>query len=278
VDIEQVDDLNDLGVLMGLARIGGRQVVTDYVPQPWPHATRNMPEPAPAADRLAPARAPRGATTIDPTTLAEHPWLAQWQAQGAQPKRSRPSTEQAEQETPMADAGEATEGLEDTLAEAVLLRAFEGLRHAREELDQEAARDVTPDFKLSVLGGQWTFQRTGREYDYYLAACAHKASESFATNYYLGRSSRYAVATYGDMVASAMARGWCHRMQHYYNIFAAQDDAQFLFTEADDASYTEPAEVTELATSATGRLAQRVAELRSIKPRAPSVAASSGTA
>lgn len=73
---------------------------------------------------------------------------------------------------------------------------------------------------------------------------------------------------YGESAALVLARGWI--MRHYYFMekwMMAGGLPGYRFTKEDIEGFEESAEFRSLASSATGALAKRVRQLRSIHPR-----------
>jgi hypothetical protein len=77
---------------------------------------------------------------------------------------------------------------------------------------------------------------------------------------------------YEEKAASSMALEWCSRMQHYYDIYAAQDDPDFLYTQEQLDSYEESLEFIDFMLAIPDEYVvtlDRCRKLRAMKPINP---------
>ena len=80
------------------------------------------------------------------------------------------------------------------------------------------------------------------------------------------------VKKYEEKAASSMALEWCSRMQHYYDIYAAQDDPDFLYTQEQLGSYEESLEFIDFMLAIPDEYVltlDRCRKLRAMKPINP---------
>jgi hypothetical protein len=61
----------------------------------------------------------------------------------------------------------------------------------------------------------------------------------------MGQMTVYALATYGEVAAHAMALEWCRKCQYYYDIYKEANDEHYVYSEADVADYREEATFLE---------------------------------
>ena len=91
-------------------------------------------------------------------------------------------------------------------------------------------------------------------------------ARDFCTRRRLQYSMRFDVAAYGEEACGVMSRGFCHRMQYFFNCELARDNgAERPFTREDVAAYREPSELTKLANTSTNvNSLTRIEQIRAI--------------
>ena len=84
----------------------------------------------------------------------------------------------------------------------------------------------------------------------------------------MGKTARFEVSLYTAAGAACLARAWCSKLQHFYDIWVGTGSAiKYVFSKADFASWSEPADFTELASSLIATKAvNRADKLRSQLP------------
>ena len=91
-------------------------------------------------------------------------------------------------------------------------------------------------------------------------------AEDFCRTHGLAKSAQYSNSLYGDATSALLARSWCHRMTHFFEL--AVGSGLPTFTDAEKASYAEPSELTDLAarsTLATDKdIRRRITQMRSL--------------
>jgi hypothetical protein len=125
---------------------------------------------------------------------------------------------------------------------------------------------TTDDFKVTLLGGRWLAAHHGMAYDAFQGASTNQRAKLFCRNRNMPFSARYNISTYGNAEASMLARTWCHKMQHYYNVAVAAGNDAHPFTDEHHHAYIEPTEFTRYADAADGNRAiiGRVGQFRSL--------------
>lgn len=108
----------------------------------------------------------------------------------------------------------------------------------------------------------------GKALDRVMACARSGLPTEWAKQHNMGKSALFAPSKYGDESAHMLALEWCRRCEHFPQIWVANDDPEYLYTQDDLASYQEDLEfVTWLcgvdAMSATW---ERAAKARKLKP------------
>ena len=74
---------------------------------------------------------------------------------------------------------------------------------------------------------------------------------------------------FGEPACAVLCEMWVARMQCLFQQWAEEGyDDEFAFQPEDLAGFAEPVDFVALAASATGKLAERCADLRNLEPRA----------
>jgi hypothetical protein len=100
-------------------------------------------------------------------------------------------------------------------------------------------RLLAEDFKVRVLGGEWTWLNLGRVADAISGQSTTDNSKAFCVAYGLHGSIRCDITLYSVEHAASLARAWCNKLQHFLNISLAPDFAGE-FTAAHLTSWVEP--------------------------------------
>ena len=161
---------------------------------------------------------------------------------------------------------EEAEPLGDAEADA----AFEALDAKRREWD---ANDVLPatDFRTSIRGGAWTMANRGVSFDCIIGAATTDALKTWCRRYTLQASVSFAYAKYSEEVASALALGWCQRMQMLYDVYVASGEDRFVFKPEDCAELEEHPVFAAAADALSPHdpAFARATQIRGIVPSAP---------
>lgn len=248
-------EIDNVEVLTSLWHAGGTTIMCDSEPIPLAHFL--PPKPAAGASAAPATRAPAAKkATVTAEMLAANPWL-----EGFLGSSGVQETQQAHPDNTPAEAPEDDEGMDDDR----LLALFAELETRRAA---EALVEVEPSaFRAKLLGGDWLIAERSKAFDAWQGACRTKQSERWCVQYTLPKSARFELTFYGDVVAAALARGWCHRMEYFYNLWIAAGSGSYSYTKADVAGYQEPADFIEAAQGFTGKKAARVSSIRSLAPR-----------
>jgi hypothetical protein len=143
----------------------------------------------------------------------------------------------------MGGADDSSSTSDDIDIEAVDEDAFAFKRWQElEDLKSTWEHDVrllAEDFKVRVLGGEWTWLNLGRVADAISGQSTTDNSKAFCVAYGLHGSIRCDITLYSVEHAASLARAWCNKLQHFLNISLAPDFAGE-FTAAHLTSWVEP--------------------------------------
>ena len=89
---------------------------------------------------------------------------------------------------------------------------------------------------------------------------------AWCAKYGFGLTSRYEMSKFGDATASLMARTWCAKMQYYFEIYSAQHDVDYLYTEEDIAGFSALPGFEDLVVSLQGSARARARWLHEVRP------------
>ena len=200
----------------------------------------------------------------DAKLMAEHPWMESMMGVVADSAGSGGSGG-AGGGGGGGGVGKVIEEVDSEDEDARLEELFKELDAKR--VDAAAVESETVAFRVKLLCGNWLIFTKGKAADAWQGRACFKDAEIFCTQYALQKTARFEITLYGDKGAAIFARAWCHRMEHFYNIWVASD-AAYVFVDEDVASYVEPAEFTELVGTLEGKAAARAVAVRAIRPRA----------
>ena len=176
--------------------------------------------------------------------MKQYPWLSTFWGEGGMGAGSA----LGDDATPIAKKARAsramTEGMDDDEVDTILAEVD------RYRADVVAALVVAPpiaDFKVGVLGGQWTAEIKGVPVDAVQAIARSLDAKAFCDRRKLPKSFRAEISTYTYDHAFALARGWADKMQHFFNLAEAAEDPLRIFEPDEVASYRESAEFAHAA-------------------------------
>ena len=133
----------------------------------------------------------------------------------------------------------------------------------------EETHESHQHFLTRILGGKWTVTHKRVACDAIVGYARGKEPRAWATRFCLDRVNSFAFKKYTQLAASAMALEWCSRMQHYYEIYLAQDDPDVTYSQEQLDSYSESLEfITFMLGIADDDIAtlDRARRLRAIHP------------
>ena len=199
--------------------------------------------------------------------LKEFPWLADFlHVQAAREHVREAGGGEVGEHGRAAARGEdaaATRGDEAARGEDAI---YEELYKKREEI-KEAAIESEAHFKWGVLGGAWTAEHLGVDYDCYCSRAASARAKAFCRKFGLAQSFRCSLRQYGEHASTVLCKTWISRVFHF---FRQWERSGFLedFHVAEDAaaSWVEPAECAALTLAASARLLQRRQGVLEIAP------------
>ena len=143
---------------------------------------------------------------------------------------------------------------------------FDSLTFARERA--AGADDGGQDFVVSICGGNWTMKHLGRSHDAYKGQCKSATGQAcqFARSYGLQLSQGFNVDLYTEEGALELAKTWVSKAQHYFDLWQAQSDSTYRFSEEDHKSWLPGPRFVELLETWSERACARARALRDFRP------------
>ena len=89
----------------------------------------------------------------------------------------------------------------------------------------------------------------------------------FCERYFRFKSARFDVPYFALPVARTLATAWALKMQHYWDIYSAQDNYGYKFSQYDNDSFTEPDDFVHVFNVLDGRKLARAQGSRDLRPR-----------
>jgi hypothetical protein len=189
--------------------------------------------------------------------IRDFPWLAEVLCK---PKKAGA----AESMKPPGAAADDMEGDSSDDDDAVVTAIFDALGAKRAALADESELEFD-NFRVTILGGQWTAKHKGVPFDAVQATARGDLPNAWSIKHGLNRSARFELALYGEAWAPVLARGWAHRMQFFYNLHVSSGTDDYRYTAVDAALYVEPAEFRRAADALDSAAAsKRIAQIRGI--------------
>ena len=197
---------------------------------------------------------------MNPDLLQMYPWLEKYSRQ------ARPDTAQRDHEALEADRNPVELPLLD---EDVLAAAWASLEARRQEwADEEVVR--TPDFETFIRGGARIQATLGVPYDCIISRACSDESRSWIQGYFVTKTAAFAYRKYGERAAHMLAMGWCHKMQHLFDLFVdSRQGDLYVYQDAELNGYIpDPAYSAWVQTLPEGSPAYtRHEEIKSLRPR-----------
>jgi hypothetical protein len=239
-------------VILDVELVGGTKVIGRQREVPLLTYLSQLPEKPVGEGSSGGQRRSKSESLID-----QFPWLLDYQNKldfcrtSVDERKKRAKSKQLEDE---ADLGSADE---DDVA-----TAMDALHTARADILAACDGDCE-DFKVRVLGCRWLFLHSGKPFDAVQGYCVSHDAEEFCVRRLGVKTARFTV-TYGIRACTTLARGWSHKLQHFFTLEVASGIGHaFVITEAHRRSYNEPADFTALAeTSGVVELIARVNQIR----------------
>ena len=256
-DVPLVDE-NQIFVVPNLQHTGGMEMRSPCAAVPFKDYVAQLPEPTPA---LSYQSRRQTADKHKDELIQSFPWLASLDdTEGFAEKPSPPSSSTAGSLGPAEQPGVL-------LPEDQLDQVMKELDMARVLLAASAPERSYDDFKTAILGGSYSMHRTGEPLDAVQGSARGALAKAFCTRRDVQRTIRFDLKSYGQHASGVMARSWCHKMQHYYNLELVSPLGEARrFTAEDHDAYSEPTELTRLAEEGPHPvpLRNRIAQIRGL--------------
>ena len=148
--------------------------------------------------------------------------------------------------------------------------AVEALVRRRVEVGDDSYMNWAESFCWKLRGGAWNGAHRGTAFDCYAdyVRRGSQAQDFVAAFPSLRNSASFSIVAYTDAGALTLARAWIHKMSVLFQLCLEKGSSDTReVTTADVAGYVEPPELDSLAAGATGALAARIGQIRSLMPR-----------
>ena len=126
--------------------------------------------------------------------------------------------------------------------------------------------DVRGDFSVDLLGGRWTKEHLGVEYDAFRGHAHRGEPEEFCVVWGLQKSFRCSVTTISEEISHMICTAWCSKMQFFYNIFLAEGE-HVDYSDIALEGFVEEAAFTRAWDTGAAPVRERMAKIRAMRPR-----------
>jgi hypothetical protein len=168
----------------------------------------------------------------DPDLLKMYPWLETYASQRSSLYGESYSAV-PEPELPV---------LEPTEFDEELVRKTWALLEERRREWAEEDKVHTTDFETFIRGGTWVQTHRGTAFDCIIGRPCNDTAKQWIQMYFQHKTAAFAYKKYGEQAANMLALGWCHRMQHLFNLYADSSDRPYCYQQVEiDAYQPEPA-------------------------------------
>ena len=124
--------------------------------------------------------------------------------------------------------------VEELGADIAIDEVFEELAAKRSELGLVEQAELPPDFRVKLLGGAWLKQTRGTSYDAFNGEVRKGfLAQRWCQKYGLQLSSSFHISVFGERAAHLCAAAWCEARPHYFDVWAGQQDEEYVYTDAD---------------------------------------------
>lgn len=214
----------------------------------------------------APAKKPR-LSEKKQKALDENPHLAVWLEKPKKDSGAAASSSGKDQPKPAKQLGDEGKGgvLQD---EELMHWCWDELAEEQAELAEVAPSGDLP-FYIFCRGGYWTKKHKHVVVDAIAAKARAGCPLEFTKLYQLNRMFSMSTKLYTKHEATTACVEWCARMKHYYDIYMAQDELSYRFSNDELESFvsTEPFCDVFIAAPLSGKLIERLQQVHHLRPR-----------
>lgn len=224
------DAPGELEVLPHMQYMPGSRVVSHFDAIPLAAFCASLPKAA--ARKAAKPASEAEPTAMDPDLLKMYPWLEKYNRDLSSEHAEAPHVAQ----TLATHIPELPEIDDD-----MVLKTWALLEARRQEWAEEDVVHTT-DFETFIRGGAWIQAHRGTAFDCIIARPCTEAARAWIQRYFPTKTAAFAYKKYGEESANMLALGWCHRMQHLFNLYADSGLEHFVYQGTDLNAYApEPA-------------------------------------
>ena len=249
--------LGELQVVFNLVHRGGSVVTTDDSPvalQPFLWGSETLEDSKPKTEKVQPVK------NKDYEDLLEQlPWLVHLDSTDSFVRNAEAAVKKQGSQSVAAERPEIIVDEEELMD---VLSTIEKARLSEAAISLDRG---TSDFLTKECQGDHNVLK-GREYhDAIQGYCVSAAADRWARDRKLQVTWKAGFGEHTEAASRIMVRGWCHRMQYFFDQEMGASSAVFAFTESIVAAYQEPTELTELARSSKKESTQkRISLIRKI--------------
>ena len=254
-------NLDQLHFLPNLRHEGGTRITSNECISP---VLRYMWGKADVKEKKPAEKKARKEKDVDPEyeeLLKLYPWLQHLDFSEGFTRDQRAVTE--------SQAASSSGGLEPlpVIDEDELMAGLAKVEKAREAEVAVGSDMGLVDFFVSIRGGRRHLGKKG-VYDDAVQAKSSKRGHQWAKDRGLQVTFKATFSKHGEDGSRVLARSWCHRMQHFFNLQQEHGGPGFKFTKKMIEDYLEPAELTRMSETMENPLwAERIFSLQGIPIR-----------
>ena len=218
------DSVDGLFVLEDLKFDSSGLVCSDSMPVPWKtEFALRLPIPASAKKKPKATGPPKAERE---QLLLAHPWL-----------RGELAAPEAKGDRQGNPAAEGSDDESEVAVDDVIAKAVQEVAEKRRKWELEGL-DTLEDFRTKLLGDGQKVRANKLDFAAVVGVACGRAATDWCRHYGLGLQTSFSHVQYTQKDCSRMALEWCKRMQHFFGIYKQQEDADYVYSLDDLASYT----------------------------------------
>ena len=247
-----------LAALPGLVAAGDRFFVADGDWMEWEELVSVFPE-GTMDEFVNHVALAETAPEKQPSVYETHPWLLDYLGQNPWMDAEGSAT---------AEASAAMKPTTDVLTnDAEAAEVFDILMRKRAEWREEG--EGTRYFGVDLLGGRWTKEHVGVDYDAFRGFARKGEPEQFCERSFMQKSFRCGLRSMPEPLAHLICSEWGRKMHWLFENWLVEGDGAD-YSDASMAAYDEtPAIAHAWAESDDGPIRERIRKIRSMRPMAP---------
>jgi len=249
----------EIFILEQVVQVGDSCCVSDMAEEPLLPFLASLPEQKRAASQVREVASGSQNRTSSSSIVQELPWTEHLLSKQQRTRALGPDSSSE------SDSSDTQSELEDDLPEFGGKQAWEELQQVRERM-VDLPEKRAGDFVVSVLGGVWTAKHRGVAADAVQGRAKGQAVISWCHKAKVLQSARFEISAYTEASAGILARAWCSKMQHFWNLSMQSPEQPTAFSAEDKRSLLEPSDFTLLAQDPTSskQMQKRIQAIRAL--------------